>query len=169
MPRRVSPEETSDFRVTRSYTQGTVAHAMAEPTILCPRCHTEIKLTESLAAPLLEATRRDYEQRIAQKDADVTRKETDLRAREAAIAKAKTTIDEEVAEKLTAQRAKIAEEEGKKIRLAFDLDLKQKTNDNAELMRIIKEKDEKLTEAHKLQAALLKQQRELDDARRNWT
>jgi len=30
---------------------------MTEPTIICPNCRTEIKLTESLAAPLLEATR----------------------------------------------------------------------------------------------------------------
>lgn len=36
---------------------------MTESTIICPNCKTEIKLTESLAAPLLEATRRDFEQR----------------------------------------------------------------------------------------------------------
>ncbi len=38
---------------------------MAEPTVVCPNCKTEIKLTESLAAPLLEATRFDFEQTIA--------------------------------------------------------------------------------------------------------
>jgi len=27
---------------------------MTEPTIICPKCKTEIKLTESLAAPLIE-------------------------------------------------------------------------------------------------------------------
>ena len=43
---------------------------MSEPTIICPSCKTEIKLTESLAAPLLESTRRDYEKRLAQKDTD---------------------------------------------------------------------------------------------------
>ena len=26
---------------------------MSEPTIICPKCKTEIKLTESLAAPLV--------------------------------------------------------------------------------------------------------------------
>ena len=41
---------------------------MTEPTIICPNCKTEIKLTESLAAPLIEATRKQYEQRLAQKD-----------------------------------------------------------------------------------------------------
>ena len=29
---------------------------MTEPTIICPNCKTEIKLTESLAAPLIAAT-----------------------------------------------------------------------------------------------------------------
>jgi len=28
---------------------------MTEPTITCPNCKTEIKLTESLAAPLIES------------------------------------------------------------------------------------------------------------------
>ncbi|MHB8521008.1 MAG: hypothetical protein ACYDH9_09625 [Limisphaerales bacterium] len=46
---------------------------MAEPTIICPKCKNEIKLTESLAAPLIETTRRDYEQRLAQKDLDIAR------------------------------------------------------------------------------------------------
>lgn len=30
---------------------------MTEPTIICPNCKTEIRLTESLAAPLIELTR----------------------------------------------------------------------------------------------------------------
>lgn len=37
---------------------------MSEPTIICPNCKTEIKLTESLAAPLIESTRHDYEERV---------------------------------------------------------------------------------------------------------
>lgn len=44
---------------------------MAESTVVCPNCRTEIELTESLAAPLLEATRRDFEKRLKQKDADL--------------------------------------------------------------------------------------------------
>jgi type III restriction enzyme len=33
---------------------------MQEPTITCPKCKNEIKLNESLAAPLIEATHREY-------------------------------------------------------------------------------------------------------------
>ena len=40
---------------------------MTEPTITCPACKAEIKLTESLAAPLIESTRRQFEQQLAQK------------------------------------------------------------------------------------------------------
>ena len=48
---------------------------MTEPTITCPSCSTEIKLTESLAAPLIRATREEYEAKIARKDAELTRRE----------------------------------------------------------------------------------------------
>ena len=44
---------------------------MTEPIIACPQCKTEIKLTESLAAPLIEATRREFEKQLAQKDSDI--------------------------------------------------------------------------------------------------
>ena len=46
---------------------------MTEPTITCPKCKTEIKLTESLAAPLIEATHFDCEQPFKQKYGDSLR------------------------------------------------------------------------------------------------
>jgi hypothetical protein len=51
---------------------------MAEPTIICPKCKNEIKLTESLAAPLIESTRLDFERRLAQKDLDVAGREKSI-------------------------------------------------------------------------------------------
>jgi hypothetical protein len=38
---------------------------MTEPTLTCPSCSTEIKLTESLAAPLIADTRGRYETQLA--------------------------------------------------------------------------------------------------------
>ena len=40
---------------------------MTEPTITCPSCQSEVRLTESLAAPLLEASRRRFAEQLAQK------------------------------------------------------------------------------------------------------
>jgi hypothetical protein len=102
---------------------------MSDPTITCPNCKTEIKLTESLAAPLIEATRKQYEQRIADKEADVAKRESTLREQQAAVAKAREAIDEEVAQKLKAERAGIAAEEAKKARLLLAQDLENKSKE----------------------------------------
>ncbi len=139
---------------------------MSEPTITCPKCKTEIKLTESLAAPLIESTRRDYEKRLALKDTDIAQKEESLRAREEAVSQAKHTIDDQVAEKLLLERAKIVTEESKKAKLALQTDIDQKTRELTELHDVLNQREVKLAEAQKAQADLIRQKRELDDAKR---
>ncbi len=139
---------------------------MTEPTITCPNCKSEIKLTESLAAPLVEATRRQYEQKIAEKDAEVAKRETALREQKAALEKAKEAIDEQVEEKVNSERQRIAAEEAKKARRAMTMDLDQKAKELTELQEVLKERNTKLAEAQKAQAELIRKQRELDDAKR---
>lgn len=139
---------------------------MTEPTITCPKCKTEIKLTESLAAPLIESTRKDFEKRLAQKDADIAKREATLRDQEKALSKAKETIDEQVADRLRLERSKIVAEEAKKAKLAMATDFDQKARELEELQEVLKERDGKLAEAQKAQAELIRKQRELDDAKR---
>jgi hypothetical protein len=139
---------------------------MNDPTIICPNCKAEIKLTESLAAPLIESTRKQYEQRIADKDTEVAKRETAIRDQQAALAKARESIDEQVAEKLKTERAAIASEEAKKARILLAGDLENKTKELGELQEVLKQRDEKLAEAQKAQAELIRKQRELDDAKR---
>ena len=139
---------------------------MTEPTITCPNCKTEIKLTESLAAPLIESTRRDFEQRLALKDSDIAKKEEVLREREEAVSKAKQAIDDQVAEKLLVERAKIASEESKKAKLALQSDIDQRDRAYAELQDVLSQRNAKLAEAQQAQADLIRQKRELDDAKR---
>lgn len=138
----------------------------AEPTITCPNCSTEIKLTESLAAPLIQTIRKQYESKLAEKEADVSRREADVRAQQEAVADAQKAIDERVAEKLNTERTMIAEQEAKKARLAAAADMHAKTKELGELQQVLKQRDEKLAEAQKVQADLLRKQRELDDAKR---
>jgi hypothetical protein len=70
-----------------------------EPTITCPNCKTEIKLTESLAAPLIESTRQQYEQRLATERASIVAAEAK---------KARDAVSDEIAQ---AQQEKSATEE----------------------------------------------------------
>lgn len=139
---------------------------MAEPTVVCPQCKSEIKLTESLAAPLLESVRRDYEQRITQKDADIARREQQLQERSAVLQKERESIDQQITHKLQQERARISAEEAKKAKLLLGNDLEQKTKELKELQEVLKQRDEKLADAQKAQAELLRKQRELDDAKR---
>lgn len=139
---------------------------MTEPTIICPNCKTEIKLTESLAAPLIEATRKEYEKRLSQKDADIAKRETAMREKEEALSKARDTIDEQVAEKVKLERAQIITEEAKKARLAVATDLEQKSTELEDLKNALNQQSEKLAEAQKAQVELIRKQRELDDAKR---
>jgi hypothetical protein len=139
---------------------------MAEPTIVCPQCKSEIKLTESLAAPLLESVRREYEQRIAQKESDVARREQLLAERAQSLEKAKAAIDQQVTQKVQLERTRIAAEEAQKARLVLGDDLDQKVKEINTLQDILKQRDTKLAEAQKVQAELIRKQRELDDAKR---
>lgn len=139
---------------------------MTEPIIICPNCRTEIKLTESLAAPLIEATRRDYEQRLAQKDADIGKREATLREQEENLSKARESLDDQVAEAMKQARVRIAADEARKAKLALSTDLEQKTREITDLQDVLKQREIKLAEAQQAQAELLRKQRELDDAKR---
>ena len=139
---------------------------MAEPTVVCPQCKSEIKLTESLAAPLLESIKRDYEQRLTQKDADIAKREKTLHEHEAALQKQKESLDEQLAQKLRQEQTRIAAEEAKKAKLTLGDELDRKIKEINDLQEVLKQRDAKLADAQKAQVDLIRKQRELDDAMR---
>ena len=143
---------------------------MTEPTITCPNCKTEIRLTESLAAPLIAATRQQFERQLSQKDAEIAQREQGVRDKEKQIAEAKRTLDDKVVEQVNAQlkteRARVIEEESRRAKQAAAAELDGKARELVELQEVLKVRDEKLAEAQKAQAELIKKQRELDDAKR---
>lgn len=139
---------------------------MTDPQILCPNCSTEIKLTESLAAPMIAATRKQFEAQLAAKEADFGLREARLKQTQDDLAKAREAIDEQVAAKLKAERAGIAEAEAKKARLALAGDLGQRDRQLADLQQMLATNNAKLAEAQQAQTDMLRKQRELDDAKR---
>lgn len=139
---------------------------MNEPIIICPACKTEIKLTESLASPLIEATRKQYEEKIRQVQLDIGSREEELRKRQEGLDKEKESIEEQLSLRLATERGRIATEEARKARLVIAADLDQKAKEVADLQAVLKERDTKLAAAQKAQAELIRKQRELDDAKR---
>ncbi len=139
---------------------------MMEPTIACPHCKSEIKLTESLAGPLIESTRQKYEQQLAEKETEVSKREANIRNQMQAVAKEREAISEQVAQKLEAERKAIAAEEAKKARRLLENDLDEQKKEMAELQSVLKERESKLAAAQKAQAEFARKERELEDAKR---
>jgi hypothetical protein len=139
---------------------------MNEPAINYPKCKSQIKLTESLAALLIESTRQQYEQKFSAKDAEIGQREAEVKAQQVEIGKARAAIDDEVYQKVQAERCTIAVEEMRKARLLLGTDLENKSKELVELQDVLAQRDTKLAEAQRAQAELLRKQRELDDARR---
>lgn len=139
---------------------------MTDPQIACPNCRTEIKLTESLAAPLIAETRKQFEAQLVQRQAEFGRREAQLKQMQDELAKARDGIDEQVAAKLRAERAAIAEAEAKRARLAVADDISQRDQQLADLQQILATNNQKLAEARKAQADTVRKERALEDAQR---
>ncbi|PTQ85843.1 DUF2130 domain-containing protein [Nitrosomonas ureae] len=143
---------------------------MTEPTITCPNCKTEIKLTESLAAPLIESTRKQFEQRLAQKDSEIIQREQAIRDKEKQLTEDKRKLEDQiasqVAEQLKMERVRVIAEESRKAKLANAAELESKARELSDLQEVLKVREEKLAQAQLAQAELIKKQRELDDAKR---
>jgi hypothetical protein len=139
---------------------------MTDPTLTCPSCRIEIKLTESLAAPLIADTRKRYETKLAQKEAEVSAREAAIRDQQEQLVSARQAIDVEVASRLDQERGKIAVTEALKAKRLVETDLDARAKEIADLNEVLKQRDAKLAEAQQAQADLIRKQRELDDAKR---
>jgi len=143
---------------------------MSEPSITCPNCKTAIKLTESLAAPLVESTKKQFELLLAEKENEVAKREESIRNQALQLkdetGKLQEKITNQVQEQLKKERAVIVTEEARKARAALGDELENKNKELSELGEILKSRDQKLAEAQKAQAILIKKERELEDARR---
>ncbi|MCS3695326.1 hypothetical protein ABIF07_000206 [Bradyrhizobium elkanii] len=146
--------------------KATAAGASHEPTLHCPNCDHEIRLTESLAAPLLAETRQRFQQQLASKDAEMERKTEALRLEREQVAKDREQIEDQVARRLTAERAQLVAAESKKAREAAADELQAKEAEAAELRAALLTNNAKLAEAQKQQAELMRQQRALEEEKR---
>jgi hypothetical protein len=139
---------------------------MIDPIITCPNCRMAIKLTESLAAPLIESTKRGFELQMAQKEAEIGQREEAIQEQRTTLEKAREGIEEQVQNQLKGERVKIVQEEVRRATLLVSSDLEQKTREVAELSQVLVDRNAKLAAAQNAQAELIRKQRELDDARR---
>ena len=137
-----------------------------EPHLICPKCSHQIALTESIAAPLLEAQRRGFQEKLVAREAEFSRKADQLRQQQDELAKARESFDEQINQRLETERKKVVAAEAKKAReqVADDLNvMRQRLAESEQLLEI---RNGKLAEAQQAQAEALRKQRELDERAR---
>ncbi|MGY2808723.1 DUF2130 domain-containing protein [Bradyrhizobium sp. USDA 4506] len=144
----------------------TAAKAAHEPTLHCPNCNHEIRLTESLAAPLLAETRQRFNEQLASKDAEVARKTEVLQQEREKLQKDREEVEDQVAKRLAAERGQLVAAEAKKAREVAAAEIQARTNEAAELRQLLEANSAKLAEAQQAQAELIRKQRALDDEKR---
>jgi hypothetical protein len=137
-----------------------------DPIIVCPKCSAEIRLTESLAAPILAATKREYEKKLAHQEKVLQDREQGLLTKEAEIRKKSDGLDAEIQRRLKAERENIVKEEAQRARLALRDQIQGSQEEVAELKKVITERDKKLEEARRAQTEIKRKERALEDARR---
>jgi hypothetical protein len=136
---------------------------MNEPIIECPSCHTEIKLTDSLAAPLVAETRKQFTAQMAAKDLEIAAAQAKLQAEKQAIDKQREALEATVADRLDAERKTIVAEEAARANRQVAVDMEVRDRQLKELTETLASRDEKLKAAQAAEAEMLKKQRELDD------
>lgn len=143
---------------------------MSDATIHCPHCTGEIKLTESLAAPMLAASRTEFEKRLREKDAQVLQRESELQAREQSILQQQAKLQEQVASQVQArwqsERAQLIAQESQRLKAENAAQTQAAQEQAAQLQERLATQEAKLAQAQKTEAEFLKSQRALEDERR---
>lgn len=75
----------------------------AEQTMQCPQCGYEMKVTESLAAPLIAVVERKYQQQMREQQAALAGREREVADRTAALEQQAAEAERRIAEQLRAR------------------------------------------------------------------
>ncbi len=143
-----------------------------ERSITCPKCGEEIKLTESLAAPLVASVRAQDEKKLKAQSKEIEEREVALNKRSADLDRKKKSIEADIAEQVQAQlkaeRKSIAAAEAKKARGQVQEEFERQAQDLEEQRKRIENLQGKLKTAQDAEAGHLKKERELEDAKREF-
>jgi hypothetical protein len=157
--------------------QKTTQPAANEQMVQCPQCGYEMKVTESLAAPLIAAVERKYQQQMRDQQTALAGREQEVANRAAAVQRQAEDVEKQAAatERQVAEQVRARLETERK-QLALQEAERARQNVAAEMERhaiALKDRDlrleslaGKLKAAQEQEAEFLRQKRALDDERR---
>ncbi|CAG1020006.1 hypothetical protein DOJK_00008 [Patescibacteria group bacterium] len=133
---------------------------MSDQTITCPYCGKEIPLTETLSHQIKEGLQREFELKARERELGLAKREKLLAEEMKILEDSKNSVDQQVFQKLQAERTKVKQEVRKEVESAVRVELKDLQEQNVE-------KERKLAEAQKVELEFRKKIRELDELRKN--
>jgi hypothetical protein len=139
---------------------------MSTDTMSCPHCGEEIKLTESLAAPMVAAAQKDFEKKLALKDKALAGVQESWAHHKKELEAEKAKLNESIEAGVAEARAVIVATENKKARVRAETHIQQKNEELNEIQAELDRNNAKLAEAQKAQAETVRKQRELDEKKR---
>jgi DNA repair exonuclease SbcCD ATPase subunit len=141
---------------------------MTEPILPCPKCGTQIKLTETLAAPIIDAERRKIEAGFDERTKALQQRESAISAERAKIAKenaelekTKEALETTIATKVAAEREAITKQAQEKATAIAAAELN-------EIKSELDEKNRKLEEAQRAELQVRKQREALEQEKREF-
>lgn len=129
-------------------------------SIKCPKCGELIPITETLHSQLTERARVEMKRELAGEQKALLSRERELQARETRVQSAEQDIEDRVAKRLSAQKAKLSKEALDKARGEVSLEVEA-------LQLEATEKDRKLQEAQNKELQLRKEKRELEAGKKS--
>jgi hypothetical protein len=150
--------------------QGATTQKSGEQTIGCPQCGYEMKVTESLAAPLIAAVERKYQQQMREQQAAIAGREQEVLTRSAAlerqVADAERLMAEQVRVRLDAERKQVAAEEADRAKQMVAAELERQAGELKDREARLESLSWKLKVAQEQEATFLRERRALEDERR---
>lgn len=132
---------------------------MAEQTIKCPSCGSDIPLTEALSGKIEEGIRSEYELKAKQQELELRKREEEIKKRAFELEESKKSVDEIVARKLVTERARFSEEARKKAIEQVYTELRDLREEKAS-------KEKLLDESRKKELELLRRNRQIEEEKK---
>lgn len=133
---------------------------MIDQNIICPKCGTEIPLTETLSQQIRESLRKEFETESKEREAAIAVREKQLHLQQEEIKTAKNSIDQEVTEKMKAEELRIKQAARVDAETALQVEL-------TDLKQQVSESKQKIEEAQHNELELRKKARELEESQKS--
>jgi hypothetical protein len=150
--------------------QGATIQKAGEQTVQCPQCGYEMKVTESLAAPLIAAVERKYQQQMRDQQTAIAGREQEVRNRSAELEKQTLDAEQRVAEqvrvRVEAERKQLAAQEAERAKQSVAAELERQASALKDRDARLESLATKLKVAQEQEAEFLRQKRAIDDERR---